>query len=218
MMRKTNLDKKNIKKIDNLLKTINKNIYDCNNEVSEFNEELENNILIEINDLIKNGLSEDIAVEKVINNFGDKEDLSKEIDSTFNKVIFKKLLLLSSIGVILGFIIYIFSNFILVDNKFYQGELGRNVLKTSLLVTAISLLLFVIWEVANIVYTKRSIKFIYKLMPLNLIGIIDSLILIFSTNVHSVYLYSFLIFFLRISLLSIPIFYYLFVRNKNLIG
>lgn len=218
MMRKTNLDKKNIKKIDNLLKTINKNIYDCNNEVSEFNEELENNILIEINDLIKNGLSEDIAVEKVINNFGDKEDLSKEIDSTFNKIIFKKLLLLSSIGVILGFIIYIFSNFILVDNKFYQGELGRNVLKTSLLVTAISLLLFVIWEVANIVYTKRSIKFIYKLMPLNLIGIIDSLILIFSTNVHSVYLYSFLIFFLRISLLSIPIFYYLFVRNKNLIG
>lgn len=218
MMRKTNLDKKNIKKIDNLLKTINKNIYDCNNEVSEFNEELENNILIEINDLIKNGLSEDIAVEKVINNFGDKEDLSKEIDSTFNKIIFKKLLLLSSIGVILGFIIYIVSNFILVDNKFYQGELGRNVLKTSLLVTAISLLLFVIWEVANIVYTKRSIKFIYKLMPLNLIGIIDSLILIFSTNVHSVYLYSFLIFFLRISLLSIPIFYYLFVRNKNLIG
>ena len=218
MMRKSNLDKKNIKKIDKLLKTINKNIYDCNEEIYDFNEEIENNILIEINDLIKKGLSEDIAVEKVINNFGNKEDLSKDIDKTFNKIIFKKLLLVSSMGVILGFIIYIFSNLILIDNKFFQGELGRNVLKTSLLVTAISLLLFVIWEIANIIYTKRSGNFIYKLIPLNLIGLIDILIFIFLNNIHSVYIYSFLVFFLRISLLSIPIFYYLFVRNKNLIS
>lgn len=217
-MRKSNLDKKNIKKIDNLLKTINKNIYDCNKEVYDFNEELENNILIEINDLIKNGLSEDIAVEKVIDNFGNKEDLSKDIDSTFNKIILKKLLLLSSIGVILGFILYIFSNFILIDNKLYQGELGRNILKTSLLVTAISLLLFVIWEVVNIIHTKRSGNFIYKLIPLNLIGLIDFFIVIFSTNIHSSYVYSFLVFFFRISLFSIPIFYYVFVRNKNLIS
>lgn len=218
MMRKSNLDKKNIKKIDKLLKTINKNIYDCNEEIYDFNEEIENNILIEINHLIKKGLSEDIAVEKVINNFGNKEDLSKDIDNTFNKIIFKKLLLVSSMGVILGFIIYFFSNLILIDNKFFQGEFGRNVLKTSLLVTAISLLLFVIWEIANIIYTKRSGSFIYKLIPLNLIGLIDILIFIFLNNIQSVYIYSFLVFFLRISLLSIPIFYYLFVRNKNLIS
>lgn len=224
MLRKNDLSKSNIKKIDSHMKIINKSVYDYNEDINNFKEELEINILTEINELIAKGYTEDDAVKTSIENFGDSNHLIADINNTFNKVCYKNILKASSIGAILGFILYILNNFF-ISFKIYDllnqshTEFSRDVFKLSLLVTAISLLLFLFWEIANIIYTKRSKNFFVKILPINLIGLADLIILIrFSINGSApLFIYDFCMLFLRLSLFSIPIFYYFIIRNKSIL-
>lgn len=217
MIMKSSLDKKNIRKINNLLKSINKNIYDCNKEVVDFNEELENNILTEINELIKNGLSEDIAVEKVINNFGSEKDLYKDIDQTFNKIYLKGILkgsfIVSLIGAIILFLtfIWVFSRSIfskIIFEKYYFFT--RHTYKVALIILAISIVLFFIWSITNSIFVKRSRNFILKIIPINLIGIINIYILISQISINLI-----VVFYIYISLLVIPILNYVILKKNK---
>ena len=92
------------------MKIIDKSVYDYDKDVSNFKEELESNILIEINELMKKDFNEDDAVK-------------------------------------------------------YSIENTRSTYKISVVIIAISLILFIIWEILNIILVKRSKNFFFKVLP-----------------------------------------------------
>lgn len=216
MIKKGNLNRNNIKKIHSIIKDIDNSVYDCNDEVMLFKEELESNILIEINELIENGQAEDIAVDQVIKKFKKSKNFKKEIHDTFNKVCYENILKISSIGVIIGFILLLVSNVWIECRRYFfisnwYMEMARTIAKVSLVITAISLILFGIWEIANIIHFKRSKSFLLKVLPINLIGLLDFIIIFFG------FFGTITDLFLIISLFSIPFFYYLIIRNKQIL-
>ena len=89
------LSKENQKKIKKFLNVINRSVYDYDKETIDLKEELKYNMLIEINDLIESGLSEDFAIKETLNRFGDKKSFSNNLIKTFNKVYCKKILSIS---------------------------------------------------------------------------------------------------------------------------
>lgn len=223
MLKKSDLSKYNIKKINSYMKIINESVYDYNEDVHNFKEESESNILIEIDELIKTGLSEDAAVKISLKNFGDNHDLIPDINDTFNKVYHKNILKISSIGIILGaallaitFIwIFLGHRINFLENNMYMT---RSTYKISLVLIATSLILFIIWEISNLILMKRSKNFIFKILPINLIGLIDFiLILIYlNTYISNISILLAISLFEYFSLMLIPIFYYRIIRNKIL--
>ncbi len=216
MIKKGNLNRNNIKKIHSIIKYIDNSVYDCNDEVILFKEELESNILIEINELIENGQTEDMAVDQVVKKFKKSKKFKKEIHDTFNKVCYENILKISSIGVIIGFILFLVSIIWTECRRYFfisdwYMEMSRTIFKVSLVITAISLILFGVWEIANMLHLKRSRNFIFKIIPINLIGILDFIIIYFGINNSITQL------FLILSLPSIPFFYYLIIRNKQIL-
>lgn len=221
MLIKSDLSKSNIKKINSYMKIIDKSVYDYNKDVSNFKEELESNILIEINELMKKGFNEDDAVKYSIENFGENNDIVSDINHIFNKIYHKSILKLSSIGVVFGAIILAITFiWIFLGNKisFFRNNLylTRSTYKISLVIIAISLILFIIWEILNIILVKRSKNFFFKVLPINLIGLINIILIYTYTYVFNETILLLICLFEYFSLISIPIFYYRIIRNKKL--
>lgn len=75
---------------------------------------------------------------------------------------------------------------------------------------AVSLILFGVWEVINLIKVKRTFKFVSKIMPINLSGLIILILLIVSYRTGPTPITGLLVYLLSF---SIPIFNYFLIRK-----
>lgn len=225
MIKKSNLDVRNRKKIDKLLKIINKSVYDYNYDIKEFTEELESNILIEVNDLMSSGITEEVAVETVINKIG-KKDFSCDLIKVFNKSCFNWILNISFITSIIASILLLINIFcmiyIYIDRSessfiymnYFYNELFRYNFRLFLILYAASIIMFFIWSLINSLLLKRSRSFFFKVLPINIIGIVDLFLLVLylygGVNSNFITLVGIIV---EISLITIPFWGYFIVKK-----
>ena len=222
------LSKKNQKKIKKFLSIINKSVYDYDEETSDLKKELKYNMLIEINELMEAGVSEDFAIKETLNRFGDKKSFSKNLIEIFNKVYFKKILSISLFTSIIASIfllinclgnIYIYINNSensLIYINYFNNDLFRYTFKILLILYAISILLFFIWSLLNVILIKRSINFLFKILPINLTGMLD-LFLLLRISVYSInnsILFWISVIFVHFSLVIIPFWIYIIIKKQ----
>lgn len=216
------VSKEGLRKIDYKLKVIDKSVYDYNSEVKNFKEEVRNNLIIKTIELIKNGCDEDQAIKEVLDKFGDSDILSQEINNTFNKIYFKGLLQFSSIGVIISaaLLVLTYIYIFLFRGRLFSEYIWvtRYSYKTAIIGIFLSLVLFGIWEIANLIFVKRSKSFILKILPINIIALVDFIILMIFSRMgsYSEVIGNIVCLFIYFSLFSIPVFYYFIIRNKNI--
>lgn len=222
------LSKENQKKIKKFLNVINRSVYDYDKETIDLKEELKYNMLIEINELMEAGVSEDFAIKETLNRFGDKKSFSKNLIEIFNKVYFKKILSISLFTSIIASIfllinclgnIYIYINNSensLIYINYFNNDLFRYTFKILLILYAISILLFFIWSLLNVILIKRSINFLFKILPINLTGMLD-LFLLLRISVYSInnsILFWISVIFVHFSLVIIPFWIYIIIKKQ----
>lgn len=118
------LTKDNEKKIDKMIKKINKITFSRADELLDFNQEFKSNLSLKIFDLEKEGNSQALATDIVIQELiQEKKSFKKEMKYLFDVIYSKKILYLSSVGIIISTIIMMFTLMFSYLNLFNESDI-----------------------------------------------------------------------------------------------
>lgn len=166
------LTKDNEKKIDEALKIINKITFSNADEIKDFKQEYKSNLSLKVFDLEDKYHNQSLATDMVVTELlTEKKSLKNEIAKLFNIIYLKSFLYIASFGIIFAVIVSIISTFIMEINIFDRFYVNK-FFKLSLIILILSFILFVIWEITNVIKVKRTFLFLKKVLPINIIGIL----------------------------------------------